>query len=98
MTGTLPEATRTRIAKTGWNAPLHDWLATRFKPPLLDLVHSRAFRECGLFRPNVVERLIEEHAEIVTSGAPRENHMMFLWQLISLDVWLSGLAAMRKAA
>ncbi len=98
MKGILPEATRTRIAKTGWNAPLHQWLATRLKAPLLDLVRSRAFRERGLYRPDVVERLIEEHAAIVESGAPRENHMMFLWQLISLDSWLSGLAGQRKAA
>lgn len=98
MKGTLPEATRTRIAKTGWNAPLHAWFATRFKAPLLDLVHSRAFRARGLYRPDIVERLIDEHAAIVASGAPRENHMMFLWQLVSLESWLSGLAATRRAA
>ncbi len=98
MKDILPEATRTRIAKTGWNAPLHDWFATRFRVPLLDLVRSRAFRERGLYRPDMVERLIEDHAEIVASGASRENHMMFLWQMVSVETWLSGLAAVRKAA
>ncbi len=98
MKGTLPEKTRTRIAKTGWNAPLHQWLAARYKAPLLDLVRSRAFRERGLYRANVVEHLIEEHATIVESGAPRDNHMMFLWQLIGLELWLNGLAQARKAA
>jgi asparagine synthase (glutamine-hydrolysing) len=98
MAGTLPEATRKRIGKTGWNAPLHRWLAGPLKAPLLDLVRSRAFRERGLYRPEAVERLIAEHATIVEAGAARENHMMFLWQLISLETWLRGLDARRVAA
>ncbi|MFP6757439.1 MAG: asparagine synthase C-terminal domain-containing protein, partial [Alphaproteobacteria bacterium] len=91
MTGLLPEATRTRIGKTGWNAPIHHWFATSLREPLLDLVRSRRFRERGIYRPAEVERLIAEHGEIVSSGAARENHMMFLWQVISLEGWLDWL-------
>ncbi|MGH7410652.1 MAG: hypothetical protein ACREJ6_06300 [Candidatus Methylomirabilis sp.] len=31
------------------------------------------------------------HDRIVSSGVPVENHMMFLWQLINLEAWLSSL-------
>jgi asparagine synthase (glutamine-hydrolysing) len=34
-----------------------------------------------------VERLIDEHAELVESAVPKENHMMFLWQLVNLELW-----------
>lgn len=88
MRGVLPEATRTRIKKTGWNAPAHRWFSGRGREPLLDLVHSRAFRERGIYRVPEVLRLIDEHDRIVASGEPRENHMMFLWQLLNLETWL----------
>jgi asparagine synthase (glutamine-hydrolysing) len=89
MTGLLPEDTRLRITKTGWNAPAHVWFSGRGLERLRDLVASRRFRERGIYEPSAVERLINEHAAIVASGAARENHMMFLWQLVNLETWLS---------
>lgn len=89
MRGVLPEATRTRVKKTGWNAPAHVWFA---RPEgiaaLRDLIASRRFRERGIYVPAEVDRIITEHAEIVTAGATRENHMMFLWQMVNLEAWL----------
>jgi asparagine synthase (glutamine-hydrolysing) len=37
-----------------------------------------------------VDRVIGEHAAIV-SGEPRENHAMFLWQLVNVELWLQML-------
>ena len=88
MRGILPEATRTRITKMGWNAPAHVWFSGARLEPLLDLVHSRSFRERGIYDQGRVHALIDEHREIVDSGQPRENHMMFLWQLVNLELWL----------
>jgi len=99
--GLLPDSTRQRIGKTGWNAPIHVWFATTLREPLLDLVGSRRFRERGIYRPGAVERVIAEHAEIVRGGAARENHMMFLWQVVSLEGWLNfldGLSASTAVA
>lgn len=90
MRGILPEETRTRVAKTGWNAPAHVWFSGAGKDAVLDLVRSQAFRERGIYDPVVVERLVEENDAIVASGEPRENHMMFLWQLVNLEIWLQG--------
>lgn len=98
MKGLLPEATRNRIGKTGWNAPIDVWFATTLREPLLDLVRSRRFRERGIYRPDAVERIVMEHAAIVRGGTPRENHMMFLWQLISLEGWLDYLDGLSASA
>ena len=91
MRGILPEVTRTRVKKTGWNAPAHLWFAGEGKNELQDLIRSRAFKERGVYDVEEVLRLVEEHDEIVTSGAVRENHMMFLWQLVNLELWLQSL-------
>jgi asparagine synthase (glutamine-hydrolysing) len=85
--GLLPEETRQRIKKTGWNAPAHVWFSGRNLETLRDLVASQAFRERGIYDVAEVERLIDEHAELVESAVPKENHMMFLWQLVNLELW-----------
>lgn len=91
MRGVLPEETRTRIKKTGWNAPAHVWFSGPGREQLLDLVHSRAFRQRGIYVVPEVERLITEHEDLVASGAAVDNHMMFLWQLVNLELWLRTL-------
>lgn len=86
--GLLPEETRTRIKKTGWNAPAHVWFSGAALDTLRDMVASQAFRERGIYNVAEVNRLIDEHQQIVDDPAPRENHMMFLWQLVNLELWL----------
>jgi asparagine synthase (glutamine-hydrolysing) len=89
MRGILPDETRTRIQKTGWNAPAHVWFATGSGRELvLDLTGSQAFRERGIYDVDAVRRLLDEHREIVTSGRLVDNHMMFFWQLVNLELWL----------
>lgn len=88
MRGILPEATRTRVAKTGWNAPAHRWFAGDGRRAVLDLVGSRSFRERGIYHLPRVHELIDEHERIVLGAEVRENHMMFLWQLVNLELWL----------
>jgi asparagine synthase (glutamine-hydrolysing) len=88
MVGILPEETRTRIKKTGWNAPAHVWFSGPGKEFVLDLIGSRAFRERGIFDIERVRALLDEHDAIVRERRPVENHMMFLWQLVNLELWL----------
>ena len=89
MQGILPEATRARIKKTGWNAPAHRWFSGKGLDLLRDLVASRSFRERGIYELSEVQRLIDEHDAIMIGGeASKENHMMFLWQLVNLELWL----------
>ena len=93
MRGILPEQTRGRIQKTGWNAPAHIWFATGSGRELvLDLTASRAFRERGIYDVSLVRRLLDEHRDIVVEGRTADNHMMFFWQLVNLELWLGSLA------
>jgi asparagine synthase (glutamine-hydrolysing) len=87
MRGILPEATRTRVKKTGWNAPAHLWFIGEGGARMLDLVTSQRFRERGIYRPAEIVRLIGEHRAIVEGRAQRDNHMMFLWQVLNLELW-----------
>jgi len=84
----LPEETRTRIKKTGWNAPAHVWFAGPGRELVLDLVGSRAFAERGIYDVARVRQLVDEHYRIVAEGQVADNHMMFLWQLVNLELWL----------
>ncbi|MBX7207092.1 MAG: hypothetical protein K1X78_02165 [Verrucomicrobiaceae bacterium] len=90
MKGIVPDTTRTRIKKTGWNAPGHLWFSGKGREKLLDLVHSAAFRSRGIYDVARVEELIEEHEQIVSQSLVKENHMMFLWQLVNLEMWLGS--------
>lgn len=94
MRGVLPEETRTRIKKTGWNAPAHLWFSGPGRAALLDLIDSRAFRERGVYDVAEVRRLLDEHDAAVASADPRENHMMFFWQLVNLELWLDDVGAL----
>jgi len=88
MRGILPDETRTRVKKTGWNAPAHVWICDReIAGSLGDLIASRRFRERGIFNVKEVNRLFDEHRKIVRDGLVAENHMMFFWQLINLEIW-----------
>jgi len=93
MRGVLPEETRTRIKKTGWNAPAHVWFSGPGREPLLDLVNSQAFRERGIYNVPQVCAIIDEHEQIVSSGRNVDNHMMFLWQLVNLELWLQSISS-----
>ena len=97
MRSILPEETRTRVKKTGWNAPAHVWFSGKNLERVRDMVRSRAFRERGVYDPDQVMRVVDDHERIVTSGALEENHMMFLWQLINLETWLESLAELPAA-
>jgi asparagine synthase (glutamine-hydrolysing) len=67
------------------------WFSGHAREQLLDLIESDTFRDRGVYDVAEVRQLVEEHFAIVASGAQRENHMMFLWQLVNLELWLESL-------
>ena len=88
----LPEETRTRVKKTGWNAPAHVWFSGKGMQPVRDLVGSQSFRERGIYKIAEVNRIIDEHEQIVLQDKTVDNHMMFLWQLVNLELWLQSIS------
>jgi len=87
MKGVLPEKTRTRIQKTGWNAPAHIWFSGKGQSVLEDLIRSKKFQERGIYNIQKVKHLLKEHNRIILSNANQDNHMMFFWQLVNLELW-----------
>ena len=86
----LPDATRKRVKKTGWNAPAHLWFSSKLGlDTLRDLVASSRFQNRGLYNMAEVDRLITEHQRIVQDQLDCDNHMMFLWQLLNVECWLN---------
>lgn len=96
MRGILPEETRTRIKKTGWNAPAHIWFANEGHDQLMDIVHSQQFKERGIYNHGQVLRLIQDHDELISSNRLADNHMMFLWQLVNLELWFRSISEAKK--
>ncbi|MBU1741839.1 MAG: asparagine synthetase B, partial [Proteobacteria bacterium] len=86
MADLLPRENLEQTLKVGWNAPAADWLRFGSAQDLRDLTASAAFRRRGVYRPDQVDKLVTEHLE------GRANHMMFLWQLINLELWFRRLA------
>jgi asparagine synthase (glutamine-hydrolysing) len=89
--GLIPESTRKRIKKTGWNAPAHLWFSGEGAEKIRDLVASTKFKELGIYRPEAVHNLLNDHLEIVEQNQTRENHMMLFWQLVNLVFWVEGI-------
>lgn len=88
--GLIPESTRTRIKKTGWNAPAHLWFSGEGAEQVRDLLASTKFKELGIYRTEAVQALLQDHLEIVEQNQLRENHMMLFWQLVNLVSWLQS--------
>jgi len=88
--GLIPESTRTRIKKTGWNAPAHLWFSGEGAEQIRDLLASTKFKELGIYRTEAVQALLNDHLEIVEQNQLRENHMMLFWQLVNLVSWLQS--------
>jgi len=76
----LPETILT-AKKQGFSIPLDNWFRGELKPMLGDVLGSRACRERGIFNPDVVEKLCQDHF----SG--RAHHGKTLMSLLSLEKW-----------
>jgi asparagine synthase (glutamine-hydrolysing) len=71
-----------RQPKAGFAAPVDYWLAHDLKEMVGDLLSESQIRKRGLFRPEAVQRFVDEHA-----GA-RQDWSMQLWQFLTLELWM----------
>ncbi len=76
----LPEAI-VRRKKTGFSPPISEWLRTRWRPILIQLVENGLARRKGYFRPDIIRDQVDDHLSL------RRDNGMRLWQLICLEVW-----------
>ena len=89
MTGILPKKTNDRIKKTGWNAPSHIWFSQDAYDDIKDMLNSSKFINRGIYNINEVQLILDEHVDIVSNNLKKENHMMFFWQMINLELWMN---------
>lgn len=68
--------------KAGFAAPVDYWLAHDLQEMLNDLLAPARLRQRGLFRPEAVQRYVDEHR----SG--RHDWSMQLWQFLTLELWM----------
>ena len=88
--GLLPENTRTRVAKTGWNAPAHEWFSKHHKNDLFDLIKSRQFIERGIYNIDSVNQMIVSLNGVIqapgTAFTLSGSNIVFASALTSSDV------------
>ncbi|MFF3323429.1 asparagine synthase (glutamine-hydrolyzing) [Streptomyces sp. NPDC002889] len=66
--------------KAGFGVPLADWLRCELRPLAHDLLTDHTARSRGLFRPEVVRGLLQDHDE----GRDRSTR---LWSLLQFELW-----------
>jgi asparagine synthase (glutamine-hydrolysing) len=81
MRSMLPEEVL-RQPKAGFAAPVDYWLANELRPIVDELLSESQVRERGLFRPEAVRRLVDEHRR------GEEDWSMQIWQLLTLEIWM----------
>ncbi|MFF5207481.1 asparagine synthase (glutamine-hydrolyzing) [Streptosporangium sp. NPDC000396] len=66
--------------KVGFGIPLASWLRAELRPLAHDLLTDATARGRGLFDPEVVDRLLTEHAE-------GHDHSDRIWTLMQFELW-----------
>ncbi|HAU37178.1 MAG TPA: asparagine synthase (glutamine-hydrolyzing) [Phycisphaerales bacterium] len=79
----LPAGTFNR-PKRGFGVPLGRWLREELRPAMEETLLDRSFLECGIFRPEAVVGLVNDHL------ARRGDHRHRLWALMLLARWLAA--------
>jgi asparagine synthase (glutamine-hydrolysing) len=68
-------------AKEGFSIPMKHWLRAEFRPLLEELLDEKLIADGGVFRPEAIRRLMDEHQAAVA------NHSHILWSLLVFQDW-----------
>ena len=71
-----------RQPKAGFAAPVDYWLARDLKEMVNDLLSPARIRDRRVFRPEIVQRFVDEH------GRGRHDWSMQIWQFLTLELWM----------
>jgi asparagine synthase (glutamine-hydrolysing) len=70
-----------RRGKKGFGVPFAKWLKSELRPLARDLLSRERLRQTGLFDPDYVAKLQDEHERGIA------NHRKLLWTLLSFELW-----------
>ena len=71
----------TKRGKKGFGVPVAEWLKLKLRPLARDLLSPERVRRAGVFNPDYVARLQDEHERGVA------NHRKLLWTLLMFELW-----------
>ncbi|HEV2884529.1 MAG TPA: asparagine synthase (glutamine-hydrolyzing) [Pyrinomonadaceae bacterium] len=71
----------TKRGKKGFGVPVAEWLKGKLKPLARDLLSPERVRKAGVFNPEYVTKLQDEHERGVA------NHRKLLWTLLMFELW-----------
>jgi asparagine synthase (glutamine-hydrolysing) len=71
----------TRRSKKGFGVPVAKWLKENLRPLARDLLSPERVRRAGVFNPNFIARLQDEHERGIA------NHRKLLWTLLMFELW-----------
>lgn len=80
LKGLLPDSILQR-GKKGFNVPVAKWFAGPLKPLLEEVLSPRRLKQQGLFQPDYVAAIIQEHQ------ARHRDHRKLLWTLLAFQLW-----------
>jgi len=80
MRGLLPDAILTR-RKMGFPVPVGRWFAGEYRRVLDEFVLGSRAAQRGLFRPDSVRQIVDEHAR------GEGGHTERLWALVNTEIW-----------
>src|SRR5258708_921472 len=70
-----------RRGKKGFGIPVAEWLKGKLRPLSRDLLSPERIKRAGVFDPDYVTRLLDEH------DAGVANHRKPLWTLLMFELW-----------
>jgi asparagine synthase (glutamine-hydrolysing) len=81
MRGRIPEAVRSRVDKMGFPAPARQWFSEMLYEPILDVLHSQAARERGIYDLSRIVQDLDRHrkGEIVATAG--------LFRVTQFEIW-----------
>ena len=80
MKGILPPSVL-QGKKIGFNPPLPQWINRELRPLIADLLSARAVEQRGIFRPDAITALLQDHFE------QRRDNALKIWGLLMLELW-----------
>ena len=68
-------------SKKGFGVPLAKWFRKELKPVLLEAFDPRILISQGLFKPDAVHRLLQDHFD------GRKDNRKQIWTLLNFQMW-----------
>jgi asparagine synthase (glutamine-hydrolysing) len=81
----IPRPIQTR-RKMGFGVPVGRWFQKELRAELSEILLDRSTLDRGLFRPEAVQALVDDHV------AGRREHGHRLWALVMLELWMRNYA------